>query len=208
VLTVGLTGGIGSGKSTVARRLAELGAQVIDSDVLARQVVEPGTPGLAAIAAAFGPGVLAADGSLDRAALAARVFADPELRAVLNGIVHPLVRERAAALSRAAPADAVVVQDVPLLVESGLAPAFDLVVVVDAPESVRVERLGADRGMSAEDARARIAAQASRDERLEAADYVLDNSGSAEHLLDQVDQLWAELRRVGGLSDRPPTVEV
>jgi dephospho-CoA kinase len=206
MLTVGLTGGIGSGKSTVSRRLAELGAVVIDSDRLARDVVGPGTPGLAAIRAAFGPGVLAPDGTLDRPALAARVFADPELRAVLNGIVHPLVRQRAASLSRAAPSDAVVVQDVPLLVESGLAASFDLVVVVDAPDDTRVDRLQA-RGLSAEDARARMAAQATREERLDAADYVLDNSGSPDHLRVQVDRLWAELRRVGGLSDVPPTVE-
>ena len=204
---VGLTGGIGSGKSTVARRLAELGAVVIDSDVLARQVVEPGTPGLAAIRTAFGPGVIAADGTLDRPALGARVFADPDLRGVLNGIVHPLVRERAAALARAAPSDSVVVQDVPLLVETGLADAFDLVVVVDTPDADRVQRLADDRGMSAEDARARMAAQASREERLDAADFVLDNSGPVQHLLDQVDALWAELQRVRQMSEGPHTVE-
>lgn len=206
MLRVGLTGGIGSGKSTVARRLAELGALLIDSDVLAREVVGPGTPGLAAIQAAFGPDVIGSDGALDRPALAARVFADPELRAVLNGIVHPLVRERASSLSRAAPADAIVVQDVPLLVETGLAGAFDLVVVVDAPDDDRVLRLEADRGMSGDDARARMAAQASREERLEAADFVLDNSGTVQHLLDQVDRLWAELLRVSGLSGGPHTV--
>jgi dephospho-CoA kinase len=205
-LTVGLTGGIGSGKSTVAHRLAELGAVLIDSDLLAREVVEPGTPGLAAIEAAFGSGVIGPDGALDRPALAARVFADADLRAVLNGIVHPLVRARAASLSRAAPPDAVVVQEVPLLVEVGLAAAFDLVVVVDAPDDDRVSRL-VDRGLSAEDARARMATQASREERLEAADYVLDNSGSVQHLLDQVDQLWVELLRVSGLSEGAPTVE-
>jgi dephospho-CoA kinase len=207
VLSVGLTGGIGSGKSTVARRLAELGAVVIDSDRLAREVVGPGTPGLAAVVAAFGPEVLAPDGSLDRPAVAARVFADPELRAVLNGIVHPLVRARAQTLTQAAPVDAVVVQDVPLLVENGLAASFDLVVVVDAPDDLRVERLTADRGMTDADARARMAAQATREERLEAADFVLDNSGSTQGLLDQVDALWAELRRVGGLSEPPLTVE-
>lgn len=204
MLSVGLTGGIGSGKSTVSRRLAELGAVVIDSDRLAREVVEPGTPGHAAVVAAFGPGVVAADGSLDRPALAARVFADDGLRAVLNGIVHPLVRERAASLSRAAPAGAVVVQDVPLLVESGNAAAFDLVVVVDAPDDVRVARLRSDRGMSEDDVRARMAAQATREERLEAADYVLDNSGPVADLLAQVDDLWVEL---SGLSAGPPTVE-
>ena len=207
MLSVGLTGGIGSGKSTVARRLAELGAVVIDSDRLAREVVGPGTPGLAAVVAAFGPEVLAPDGSLDRPAVAARVFADPELRAVLNGIVHPLVRARAQTLTQAAPVDAVVVQDVPLLVENGLAASFDLVVVVDAPDDLRMERLTADRGMTDADARARMAAQATREERLEAADFVLDNSGSTQGLLDQVDALWAELRRVGGLSEPPLTVE-
>jgi dephospho-CoA kinase len=210
VLRVGLTGGIGSGKSTVSRRLAELGAVVIDSDVLAREVVEPGTPGLAAIVAAFGPGVLAPDGTLDRSALSSIVFADEDALAVLNGIVHPLVRERAAEQADAAADDAVVVQDVPLLVESGISDAFDMVLVVDAPEDERVARLVRERGMTEEDARARMAVQASREERLAAADIVLDNSGTTQALLDEVDHLWPGLERLAAppaLSDPPPTLE-
>jgi dephospho-CoA kinase len=207
VLRVGLTGGIGSGKSTVSRRLAELGAVVIDSDVLAREVVEPGTPGYQAVVAAFGPAVVAPDGGLDRAALARLVFADEDLRKVLNGIVHPLVRERAASLARAAPADAIVVQDVPLLVETGLADAFDLVVVVDAPDEQRVDRLVEDRAMAPDQVRERIAVQADRQQRLEAADFVLDNSGSRAALLAQVDELWTQLRRAAGLSEATLTVD-
>ncbi len=210
MLRVGLTGGIGSGKSTVSRRLAELGAVVIDSDVLAREVVEPGTPGLAAIVAAFGQRVLAADGSLDRPALSAIVFADEDALAVLNGIVHPLVRERADRLARAAAPDAVLVQDVPLLVESGLDDSFDMVLVVDAPEDERVARLVRERGMTEEDARARMAVQATREERNAAADIVLDNSGTPGALLDEVDHLWPGLERLAAppsLSDPPPTLE-
>jgi dephospho-CoA kinase len=207
VLRVGLTGGIGSGKSTVSRRLAELGAVVIDSDVLAREVVQPGTPGYAAVVSAFGPGVVGPDGALDRAALARIVFADSELLAVLNGIVHPLVRARADSIAASAPDDAIVVQDVPLLVESGLADAYDLVVVVDAPEEDRVSRIVQDRAMSAEQVRDRIAVQADRQQRLAAADFVVDNSGTRSALLAQVDRLWAELRRAGGLSEPTLTVE-
>lgn len=207
MLRVGLTGGIGSGKSTVSRRLAELGAVVIDSDALARQVLEPGTPGYHAVVAAFGSAVVAADGALDRAALARLVFADEDLRKVLNGIVHPLVRERAASLAHAAPADAIVVQDVPLLVETGLADAFDLVVVVDAPDEQRVDRLVEDRAMAPDQVRQRIAVQADRQQRLEAADFVLDNSGTRAALLAQVDDLWAQLRRAAGLSEPTLTVE-
>jgi dephospho-CoA kinase len=223
VLRVGLTGGIGSGKSTASGRLAELGAVVIDSDVLAREVVEPGTPGLAAIRAAFGPDVIAADGTLDRPRLGQVVFADPERLAVLNGIVHPLVRARAAAISAAAGPDAVVVQDVPLLVENNLAADFDLIVVVDAPDEDRVTRLTERRGMTAEDARARMAAQATREARLAAADMVLDNSGSPQDLIDQVDELLPRLMRLAAppgergepgeraeltdLSEPAPTVE-
>jgi dephospho-CoA kinase len=193
VSRVGLTGGIGSGKSTVARRLASLGAILVDSDVLAREVVEPGTPGLAAIRAAFGPDILTADGSLDRPALGRIVFADRERLGVLNAIVHPLVRERALAITRQAGPSAVVVQDVPLLVENDYAASFDLVVVVDAPDDARIERLAAERGMTAEDVRARMGAQASREERLAVADVVLDNSGTREQLLAQVDRLWEQL---------------
>jgi dephospho-CoA kinase len=210
MLRVGLTGGIGSGKSTVSRRLAELGAVVIDSDVLAREVVEPGTPGLAAIRAAFGPDVIATDGTLDRAALGAIVFADEARLAELNAIVHPLVRERAATLAGLTDDDAVLVQDVPLLVETGLADSFDMVLVVDAPDDERVARLVAERGMGAEDARARMAAQASREDRLAAADIVLDNSGTPDALLDEVDHLWPRLQRLASsspLSEPAPTVE-
>jgi dephospho-CoA kinase len=196
MLRVGLTGGIGSGKSTASRRLAELGAVVIDSDTLAREVVAPGTPGLHAIRTAFGSGVIAPDGSLDRPALGAIVFADAELRAVLNGIVHPLVRARAASIAAAAPAESVVVQDVPLLVETGMTQDFDIVLVVDAPDDERIARLAESRGMSAEDARARMAAQATRDDRLAAADFVLDNSGSLEDLIEHVDHLWPQLERL------------
>jgi len=197
MLSVGLTGGIGSGKSEVTRRLARHGAVVIDSDVLAREVVEPGTSGLAAVAAEFGAGVLAADGSLDRAKLAAIVFADPHRLAALNAIVHPLVRARSASLTESAAAgsdSAIVVHDVPLLVEAGLAGNFDLVVVVDVPDSVQLYRLVRVRGMAEADAKARIAAQASRERRLAVADYVLDNSGDLDALDAAVGQLWEWLR--------------
>jgi dephospho-CoA kinase len=199
VLKIGLTGGIAAGKSVVASRLRELGAVLVDADALAREVVEPGTPGLAQVVDAFGgeigDGILAADGGLDRARLGALVFGDPERLAVLNSIIHPLVRERAAALIRAARADtagggAVVVQDIPLLVETGQGSGFHLVLVVDAPEEVRVQRMMERRNMTAEAARARMAAQASREERLAAADVVLDNSGSRELLRAAVDRLW------------------
>jgi dephospho-CoA kinase len=189
---IGLTGGIGSGKTTAARRFAELGALVVDSDAVAREVVEPGTAGLAAVVGAFGPGVLDDAGRLDRPALAALVFADPAARARLDGILHPLIRRRAAERVAAAPAGTVVVQDVPLLVETGLAGAFDLVVVVEAPADVRVARLVADRGMPAEQARSRMAAQATDAQRREAADVVLVNDGTPEDLRAQVDRLWAD----------------
>lgn len=191
VLRIGLTGGIGSGKSTVSALLAERGAVVVDADRIAREVVEPGMPGLAAVVGAFGTGMLAADGSLDRAALAAVVFADPEARQRLDGIVHPLVRARSAELAAAAPSDAVVVHDVPLLVETGQASSYDVVVVVEADPAVREGRL-VQRGLTAEDARARMAAQASDEQRRAVADVVLDNSGTLEHLAGQVDRFWAE----------------
>jgi dephospho-CoA kinase len=191
VLRIGLTGGIGSGKSTVAGLLAARGAQVVDADRIAREVVEPGTPGLAAVVAAFGHGVLTSDGALDRPALAAVVFADPDARRRLDGIVHPLVRARAAELVAAAPPDAVVVQDVPLLVETGQAGSYDLVLVVQADLATRVRRLVA-RGLSEEDARARIAAQATDEQRRAVADVVLDNSGTVEELEAQVEHFWAE----------------
>ncbi|MGY1709659.1 dephospho-CoA kinase [Geodermatophilus sp. SYSU D00758] len=191
MLRIGLTGGIGSGKSTVAGLLAARGAQVVDADVLAREVVAPGTPGLAAVAAEFGDGVLTADGNLDRPALAALVFADPAARQRLDGLVHPLVRARAAELVAAAPPDAVVVQDVPLLVETGQAASYDLVLVVEADLATRLARL-AERGVPEADARARIAAQATDEQRRAVADVVLDNSGSLEDLAAQVDRFWAE----------------
>ena len=191
VLRIGLTGGIGSGKSTVARLLAERGAHVVDADVLAREVVAPGTPGLDAVAEAFGPEVLTAEGALDRPALAAVVFGDPDARSRLDGIVHPLVRARAAELIAGLPPDAVVVQDIPLLVETGQAGSFDLVLVVEADVATRVARL-ADRGLSEQDARARIAAQASDEQRRAVADVVLHNSGTPEELAEQVDRFWTE----------------
>jgi dephospho-CoA kinase len=191
VLRIGLTGGIGSGKSTVSALLAARGAVIVDADRIAREVVEPGTPGLARIVEAFGEPVRAADGSLDRAALAAVVFADPEARRQLDGIVHPLVRARAAELAAAAPPGAVVVNDVPLLVETGQASSYDLVLVVEADPATRVSRL-VQRGLTAEDARSRMAVQASDEQRRAVADVVLDNSGTAEQLVEQVDRFWAE----------------
>jgi dephospho-CoA kinase len=191
VLRIGLTGGIGSGKSTVARLLAGRGAHVVDADVLAREVVEPGTPGLAAVVDAFGEGVLTADGALDRPALAGVVFGNADARARLDGIVHPLVRERARERISALPADAVVVQDIPLLVETGQAGSFDLVLVVEADVEVRVARL-VQRGLSEADARARIAAQATDEQRRTVADVVLHNSGTPEDVAQQVDRFWAE----------------
>ena len=191
VLRIGLTGGIGSGKSTVSARLAGHGAVVVDADRIAREVVEPGTPGLAAVVAAFGPGVLAGDGALDRPALAAVVFADEQARRRLDGIVHPLVRARATELAAAAPPDAVVVHDVPLLVETGQAGSYDVVLVVEAPLESRVARLVA-RGLPEADARARIAAQATDEQRRAVADVVLDNSGTPEQLAAQVDRFWAD----------------
>ena len=191
MLRIGLTGGIGSGKSTVSALLADRGEQVVDADVLAREAVAAGSPGLAAVVDAFGEGVLSADGSLDRPALAAVVFGDPAARATLDGIVHPLVRARAVELITAMPGDAVVVQDIPLLVETGQAAAFDLVLVVEADVDVRVARL-VQRGLAEDDARARIAAQATDEQRRAVADVVLDNSGSPEHLAEQVDRFWAE----------------
>ena len=191
VLRIGLTGGIGSGKSTVTALLAARGAVVIDADRIAREVVEPGTPGLAAVVEAFGEQVLRDDGSLDRPALAAIVFADAEARRRLDGIVHPLVRARAAELAAAAPGDAVVVHDVPLLVETGQAGGYDLVLVVQADPGVRVRRL-VRRGLSEADARARMAAQADDEQRRAVADVVLDNSGTEAELAAQVDRFWAE----------------
>jgi dephospho-CoA kinase len=195
VLRVGLTGGIGSGKSEVSRRLVSLGAVLVDADKVAREVVEPGTPGLAAVVEEFGPEVLRPDGGLDREGLGAIVFADDAARERLNAIVHPLVGRRMQELVDEAPPDAIVIYDVPLLTENDLAGLYDLVVVVDAPEEQQVRRLTERRGMTEEAARARIAAQATRERRRAIADRVIDNSGSLESLTAQVDDLWAELTR-------------
>jgi len=194
---VGLTGGVASGKSTVSALLRDLGAIVVDADALAREVVEPGTPGLAAVVEAFGPEVLADDGSLDRARLGAIVFAEPARRAELEGIIHPLVRARAAQIEAGEEPGVVVVQDIPLLVETGQAGTFDVVIVVDAPEEVQVERAVRDRGWTPEEARSRIAAQASREQRRAAATYVVDNSGTTEDLRQRVAEVFASLVRTG-----------
>jgi dephospho-CoA kinase len=231
MLRVGLTGGIGSGKSEVSRRLAAHGAAIIDADVAARQVVVPGSPGLARIAEAFGDDVLGPDGSLDRDRLGQIVFGDAELRARLNAIVHPLVRDwmrdaesaavqaaganaaavqaaagvQAAAAVQAVGADAaaaspagpgpVVVHDVPLLAESRGKGAFDLVIVVDVPPELQVKRLVEQRGMTPDQARARMAAQASREQRLAVADIVIDNSGTLADLDRRVAEAWKDLER-------------
>jgi dephospho-CoA kinase len=193
VFRLGLTGGIGSGKSTVSARLATHGATVIDYDLLAREAVEVGTPALAAIAERFGSDVIAADGTLDRPALGAVVFGDDGARADLEAITHPAILDLAIALEATVPDDGVVVHDHPLLVEMGMAALCDLVVVVDVPEDVQVERLVTLRGMTEKDARARLAAQTSREERAAVADVVLDNIGSIEDLEARVDEIWARI---------------
>lgn len=192
---VGLTGGIGAGKSEVSRRLADQGAIVIDADAVAREVVAPGTPGLAEVTAAFGPGVLSPDGSLDRPRLGEIVFADAGLRARLNAIVHPLVAARMLELEQQAGPGALIVHDVPLIAENGLADNYDIVVVVDVTPRTQLERLVKQRGLTRDQASARIAAQASREQRLAVAGIVIDNSGSLAELDRQVGELWAELRR-------------
>ncbi|MGW9023224.1 dephospho-CoA kinase [Streptomyces sp. NPDC055722] len=195
MLKVGLTGGIGAGKSEVSRLLVECGAVLIDADRIAREVVAPGTAGLAAVVEAFGEDVLAPDGGLDRPRLGSIVFADPEKLAVLNSIVHPLVGARSRELESAAPQDAVVVHDVPLLAENGLAPLYDVVIVVDADPATQLDRLVRLRGMTEQDARARMAAQATREKRLETADIVIDNDGPLEQLERSVRAIWADLVR-------------
>jgi dephospho-CoA kinase len=192
-LHVGLTGGIGAGKSSVARLLAERGAVVLDADLAARAVVEPGTEGLAEVVAAFGEGVLREDGSLDRAALAAVVFTDEEQRRRLNAIVHPRVRAWMAERVARVPEGSVVVEDIPLLVEGGGQRLFDFVVVVDADDETRIKRLVGDRGMGEAEARARIAAQATREQRNAVADRIIDNSAGRAELAAAVSELWSEL---------------
>ncbi|WP_067669059.1 dephospho-CoA kinase [Nocardia miyunensis] len=192
MLRIGLTGGMGAGKSTVARLLVERGAVLVDSDAIAREVVEPGTPGLAALVEAFGADILSADGSLDRPALAAKAFASDEARGTLNSITHPLVGARTAEIIAAAPADGIVVQDIPLLVENGVGAMTNLVVVVEAALETRVHRLEEFRGIARADALARISAQATDEQRRAAADVLLDNSGVPEDLEPQVSALWDE----------------
>ncbi|MFJ3094583.1 dephospho-CoA kinase [Streptomyces hydrogenans] len=195
MLKVGLTGGIGAGKSEVSRLLVSYGAVLIDADRIAREVVEPGTPGLAAVVAAFGDGVLTGDGTLDRPKLGSIVFADPERLATLNTIVHPLVGARSAELESAAGPGDVVIHDVPLLTENGLASLYDLVVVVDASPETQLDRLVRLRGMAEAEAKARMAAQATRADRLEIADLVIDNDGPLDALEPQVREVWDELTR-------------
>jgi len=195
MLKVGLTGGIGAGKSEVSRLLVEHGAVLIDADRIAREVVAPGTPGLAAVVQAFGEEVLAEDGGLDRPKLGSIVFADPDRLAVLNSIVHPLVGARSRELESAAAEDAVVVHDVPLLAENSLAPLYDLVVVVDASPDTQLDRLVRLRGMTEQDARARMAAQATREKRLEIADIVIDNDVPLDDLRRRVREVWGDLVR-------------
>ncbi|WP_307541509.1 dephospho-CoA kinase [Streptomyces sp. V3I8] len=195
MVKVGLTGGIGAGKSEVSGLLVGHGAVLIDADRIAREVVAPGTPGLAAVVDAFGEDVLTADGTLDRPKLGGIVFSDADRLAVLNSIVHPLVGARSRALEEAAPADSVVVHDVPLLAENGLAKLYDLVIVVDVSPRTQLDRLVRLRGMTEEDARARMAAQATRERRLEIADIVIDNDVPLEALRQRVRDVWAELTR-------------
>jgi dephospho-CoA kinase len=190
---VGLTGGVASGKSTVSAMLADLGAVVVDADLLAREVVARGTDGLAEVVAEFGDSVLTADGELNRPAVGALVFADEEKRRRLEAIIHPRVRARGAELEAAAPEGAVVVHDIPLLVETGQAGSFDAVVVVDVPREVQVDRLVRLRGMTPDDAESRINAQATREARLAAATHVVENTGSLDDLRARVAEVYAEL---------------
>jgi dephospho-CoA kinase len=192
-MRVGLTGGVASGKSTVSAIFRELGAVVIDADQLAREVVARGTPGLEAVVAEFGEGLLTAEGELDRPAMARLVFHDDAARKRLEGIVHPLVHEKVHELEAQAPEGALVVHDVPLLAEAGRAGGFDAVVVVDVPTEVQVERMVRDRGWTEEDARSRIRAQASREDRLALATYVLDNTGTRDELRAAVEELYRTL---------------
>ncbi|MFF9842085.1 dephospho-CoA kinase [Streptomyces sp. NPDC013740] len=194
MLTVGLTGGIGAGKSEVSRLFVSYGAVLIDADRIAREVVEPGTPGLAAVVAEFGPGILTPEGTLDRPKLGSIVFNDPERLAALNAIVHPLVGARSAELEARATAGDVVIHDVPLLTENGLAPLYDLVVVVDAAPETQLDRLVRLRGMTEAEARGRMGAQATRAQRRAVADLVIDNDGPLEALEPQVRKVWETLK--------------
>ncbi|MFH8631687.1 dephospho-CoA kinase [Streptomyces lydicus] len=194
MVKVGLTGGIGAGKSEVSRLLASYGAVVVDADKIAREVVEPGTPGLAAVVEEFGEDVLTPDGTLDRPKLGGIVFNDPEKLKALNAIVHPLVGARSAELEASAGPDAVVVHDVPLLTENGLAPLYDTVVVVDAAPQTQLDRLVRLRGMAEDEAKSRMAAQATREQRLAIADLVIDNDGPLEALEPQVRAVWERLQ--------------
>lgn len=193
-LRVGLTGGIASGKSTVSTMLGELGAVVIDADALAREVVERGTPGLDAVVAEFGPALLTPEGDLDRAAMGSLVFGDVAARKRLEAIVHPLVFERMVALEQAAGDDDLVVHDIPLLAEGGRADTFDAVIVVDCPPELQIARMVSDRGWSREDAESRIAAQASREQRLAIATHVIENTGTIDELRDRVVAVFVSLR--------------
>lgn len=194
MLKVGLTGGIGAGKSEVSRLLVSYGAVLIDADRIAREVVEPGTPGLAAVVAEFGPEILTPEGTLDRPRLGSIVFGDPERLAALNAIVHPLVGARSAELESRATTGDVVVHDVPLLTENGLAPLYDLVVVVDAAPETQLDRLLRLRGMTGPEAEARMAAQATREQRRAVADLLIDNDGPLEALEPQVREVWEKLK--------------
>ncbi len=191
---IGLTGGIGSGKSTVASMLASRGAVLIDADAIARELVEPGEPALEALVDEFGSSILQPDGSLSRATLASIAFRDPGATERLNAIMHPLIAEESRRRMDAAPVDSVVVYDMPLLVETGQQSLVDVVVVVDAPEDVQIERAVGMRGLEEQDVRRRIALQASREERRSVADVVIDNSGSRDETEEQVDRLWRHLR--------------
>ncbi len=204
MLRIGLTGGIGAGKSTAAAEMVNLGAVVIDADRVARDVVAPGTPGLAAVLAEFGPQVRSADGSLDRPALGRVVFADDDARARLNAIVHPLVRRATGQRLAAVAAGSIVVHDVPLIVEGGSAGDYDLVVVVGADEDIRIERLQRDRAMSEADARARIGAQATDEQRRAVADAWLDNTAGPDELREQVRRLWRTTVLPAAAGSSPP----
>lgn len=207
MLNVGLTGGIGAGKSEVTKRFAARGATIIDADALAREVVAVGTPGLAAVVAGFGEQMLAGDGSLDREKLAGLVFADDDARQRLNQIVHPLVAERVMELMAAGNArdpDGVMINDVPLIVEAGAADRYDVIVVVDAPVETQLDRLTRLRGMTEADAKARMAKQASREDRRAIADFVIANDGDLAALESQVEHVWTELVRLAAAKAKTP----